>query len=152
MFEIKLSQIQKFGRDLVRPEGVMCLKDGTVWTSHGEGHCTRIAPDGSQKNLGELGGEPNGICIDRDGSVIIANIGNGQVQRMYADGRSTGRIYVAQVGPFGFAMAALALAIVAALALLLVLGAFVILIPLAGLVLAVAVAFSMFRGSFRRRW
>jgi hypothetical protein len=72
--------------------------------------------------------------------------------RMYADGRSTGRIYVAQVGPFGFAMAALALAIVAALALLLVLGAFVILIPLAGLVLAVAVAFSMFRGSFRRRW
>jgi hypothetical protein len=72
--------------------------------------------------------------------------------RMSADGRGTGRIYVAQVGPFGFAMAAITLAIVAALALLLVLGAFVILIPLAGLVLAVAVAFSMFRGSFRRRW
>ncbi len=87
MFEIKLGQIEKFGRDLVRPEGVMCLKDGTVWTSHGGGHCTRIAPDGSQKVLGELGGEPNGICIDRDGTVIVANIGNGQVQRLHAAGR-----------------------------------------------------------------
>ena len=72
--------------------------------------------------------------------------------RTSADGRSAGRIYVAQVGPFGFAMAALVLAIAAALALLLVLGAFVILVPLAGLVLAAAVAFSMFRGSVRRRW
>jgi hypothetical protein len=68
---------------------------------------------------------------------------------MRIDGRSSQRIYVAQVGPFGFAMAALAVAIIAALAILLVLGAFVVLIPLAGLVLAGAVIFSMFR---RRRW
>ncbi len=72
--------------------------------------------------------------------------------RMSADGRSTQRIYVARVGPFGLAMAVLAVAIIAALALLLVLGAFVILVPLAGLVLAAAVIFSMFRGSFRRRY
>ncbi len=85
-FKIELNSVEKFGRDLVRPEGVMALKDGTVWTSHGGGHCTRIAPDGSQKNLGDLGGEPNGICIDRDGTVIIANIGNGKVQRLRADG------------------------------------------------------------------
>jgi len=70
-------------------------------------------------------------------------------ERMRIDGRNSQRIYVAQVGPFGFAMAALAVAIIAALALLLVLGAFVVLIPLAGLVLAGAVIFSMFR---RRRW
>jgi hypothetical protein len=70
-------------------------------------------------------------------------------ERMRIDGRSSQRIYVAQVGPFGFAMAALAVAIIAALAILLVLGAFVVLIPLAGLVLAGAVIFSMFR---RRRW
>ncbi len=48
-FKIELNSVEKFGRDLVRPEGVMALKDGTVWTSHGGGHCTRIAPDGSQK-------------------------------------------------------------------------------------------------------
>ena len=37
-------------------------------------------------------------------------------ERMRIDGRSSQRIYVAQVGPFGFAMAALAVAIIAALA------------------------------------
>jgi sugar lactone lactonase YvrE len=86
-FQVQLGEIEKFGRDLVRPEGVMALNDGTVWTSHGHGHCTRIAPDGKQENLGQLGGEPNGICINHDGSVIVANIGNGQVQRLSLDGR-----------------------------------------------------------------
>jgi hypothetical protein len=65
------------------------------------------------------------------------------------EGRGTQRIYVARVGPFGFAMAALAVALLAAAVFLLVLGAFVILIPLAGLVLAAAVLFGLFRGSFR---
>jgi hypothetical protein len=72
----------------------------------------------------------------------------------WVDGRTwssgTQRIYVARVGPFGFAMVALAIAVIAALVFLLVLGAFVILIPLAGLLLAAAVITSMLRGSFRR--
>ena len=68
------------------------------------------------------------------------------------DAHTSQRIYVARIGPFGFAMAALAVAIIAALAFLLVLGAFMVLIPVAGLVLAGAVIFSLFRGSFRRRW
>lgn len=72
--------------------------------------------------------------------------------RVGFDRRGTERIYVARVGPFGFAMAALAVAILAALVFLLVLGAFVILIPLAGFILAVAVVFSLFRGPFRRRY
>jgi hypothetical protein len=45
----------------------------------------------------------------------------------------TQRVYVARVGPFGFAMVALAIAALAMLLFLLVLGAFVILVPLAGL-------------------
>jgi ABC-type transport system involved in cytochrome bd biosynthesis fused ATPase/permease subunit len=73
-------------------------------------------------------------------------------ERMPHDAHNSQRIYVARVGPFGFAMAALAVAIIAALAFLLVLGAFMVLIPIAGLVLAGAVIFSLFRGSFRRRW
>ena len=68
--------------------------------------------------------------------------------RMWSSG--TQRIYVARMGPFGFAMVALAIAVIAALVFLLVLGAFVILIPLAGLVLAAVVITSMLRGSFRR--
>ena len=66
------------------------------------------------------------------------------------DGRSAERIYVARIGPFGFAMAALAVAMLAVLVLLVLLGAFVILIPLAGVVLAVALRASLLRGPFRR--
>jgi hypothetical protein len=68
--------------------------------------------------------------------------------RMWTPGSQ--RVYVARVGPFGFAMAALAVAIIAAIIFLLLLGAFVIVIPLAGLLLAAAVFGSMLRGSFRR--
>jgi hypothetical protein len=60
------------------------------------------------------------------------------------------RIYVAQVGPFGFAMVALVVALVLALVFLLVLGAFVIFIPLAGALLAAAVLLTLFRSVFRR--
>jgi hypothetical protein len=62
----------------------------------------------------------------------------------------THRIYVARLGPFGFAVLALALAILAALILVLLLGAFLIWIPLAGLILAAAVVASLLRGSLRR--
>jgi hypothetical protein len=68
------------------------------------------------------------------------------------DGRGTQQIYVAQVGPFGFAMVALVVALVLALVFLLVLGAFVIFIPLAGALLAAAVLLTLFRSVFRRRY
>jgi len=72
--------------------------------------------------------------------------------RRTASSDGTQRIYVAQVGPFGFAMVALAVAIVLALVFLLVLGAFVIFIPLAGALLAAAVLLTLFRSVFRRRF
>lgn len=63
----------------------------------------------------------------------------------------TQRVYVARVGPFGFAMVALAIAALAMLLFLLVLGAFVILVPLAGLLLAVIIAVGLFRVLIWRR-
>ena len=63
----------------------------------------------------------------------------------------TQRVYVARVGPFGFAMVALAIAALAMLLFLLVLGAFVILIPLASLLLAVIIAVGLFRVLIWRR-
>jgi len=66
------------------------------------------------------------------------------------DDRGTQGVLVARLGPFGFAMLLLAIVAVAAVILLLVLGAFVILLPLAGLLLAAALVTSLWRGSFRR--
>jgi len=70
---------------------------------------------------------------------------------MWTSSDGTHRVYVARIGPFGFAMAALAVVLIAAIVFFLVLGAFVILIPLAGLLLAGAVITSYLRGSFLRR-
>lgn len=80
---IGLEAIGRVGRDLVRCEGVMCARDGTVWAADGRGACTRIAPDrATETRIGALGGEPNGICLDPHGRVIVANITGASVQRL----------------------------------------------------------------------
>jgi hypothetical protein len=61
------------------------------------------------------------------------------------------RVYVAKAGPFGFVLLGLVLAAVAAFVVVLVVGAFLIVIPLAGLLLAAAVISGFWRrGPFRR--
>jgi hypothetical protein len=61
------------------------------------------------------------------------------------------RVYVAKVGPFGFMLLALFLAAVAAFVVVFIVGAFLIVIPLAGLLLAAAVISGFWRrGPFRR--
>jgi hypothetical protein len=66
-------------------------------------------------------------------------------------GRSTHRIYVARLGPVGFFILTLAAALIGALVLLLVLGAFVVLLPVVGLLLAAVLVTGSLRGSARRR-
>jgi sugar lactone lactonase YvrE len=79
---IALEDVRLLGRNLQRCEGVMCARDGTVWAADGRGGCTRLAPDGSHEALvGQVGGEPNGICLDREGRIVIANLA-GAVQRL----------------------------------------------------------------------
>jgi hypothetical protein len=64
--------------------------------------------------------------------------------------RASHRVYVARLGPFGMAMAALALGLVGVLVLLLLFGAFLISIPLAVLLIAIAIISGVLRGSPRR--
>jgi sugar lactone lactonase YvrE len=87
-FRLDLSELSYTGQDLVRPESVLAQSDGTLWVSDGRGGITRINPDGSQQFLGGLGGEPNGLAMMDDGSILVANIGEGIVQRLYPDGHS----------------------------------------------------------------
>ena len=81
--QLALSDITQFSHDLHRPEGAMAARDGTVWAADERGGCARITPDGEHTLVGDLGGMPNGICIDKNGDIIVANIGNGQVQRLH---------------------------------------------------------------------
>ena len=70
--------------------------------------------------------------------------------RMSFDGRQ--QVYVARIGPLGFAIMAVAIAILAALFFLLVVSAFVVLVPLAGLLLAIIIAVGLFRILIWRRF
>jgi hypothetical protein len=70
-----------------------------------------------------------------------------------ADSRmhSAPRVYVARIGPIGFAIMAVAVALLAALFFILLLSAFVVLLPLAGLALAIIIGVGLFRILIWRR-
>ena len=81
-----LKYVKTIGKGLFRPEGIMAADDGSVYTADMRGCCARIEEDGAVSFFGRLGGVPNGICLDREGRCIVANIGNGEVQRLCLDG------------------------------------------------------------------
>lgn len=85
--KIDISSVQTAGDGLLRPEGIMALDDGCLYTADARGRCARIEKNGRTTFFGKLGGTPNGICIDKRGNCIIANIGNGQVQSLAPDGK-----------------------------------------------------------------
>lgn len=81
-FRLDLSDLTYTGHDLVRPESVIAQPNGTLWVSDGRGGITRINPDGSQQFYGGLGGEPNGLAMADDGTIYVANIGTGTIQKL----------------------------------------------------------------------
>jgi gluconolactonase len=85
--KIDISDVKTIGSGIMRPEGVMALDDGSLYTADQRGRCAKINRDGGTTFFGDVGGLPNGICIDMNGNCIIANIGNGQVQSLSTDGR-----------------------------------------------------------------
>jgi gluconolactonase len=85
--KINLSRVKTIGSGLIRPEGVMALDDGSLYTADARGRCAHIEKNGRTAFIGNLGGTPNGICIDKKGNCVVANIGNGEVQSLFPDGR-----------------------------------------------------------------
>jgi len=86
---IKPEQVKTIGSGLLRPEGIMALDDGSLYAADGRGRCARIEKNGNTSFFGNVGGLPNGICLDRHGNCIIANIGNGEVQSLTTEGIHT---------------------------------------------------------------
>jgi gluconolactonase len=79
---IPLSTLRKTGLGLVRPEDVVVSRDGRVWASDQASACAEILPDGSLRRVGKAGGAPNGINMDLEGRIVIANFTDGPLQRL----------------------------------------------------------------------
>ena len=72
---IDIGQCRKVGVGVKRPEDVVVGRDGTVWMSDQRSACARVLSDGSLQRVGNAGGAPNGINMDREGRIVIANFG-----------------------------------------------------------------------------
>jgi gluconolactonase len=72
---IPLSAFEKIAVGVDRPEDVVVGRDGRVFASDHQSAVAEIFPDGGFQRLGPRRGAPNGINMDRQGRIIIANFG-----------------------------------------------------------------------------
>ncbi len=72
---IDISSMEKIAVGITRCEDVVISRDGKVWASDQQSACAEILPDGSLHRVGKAGGAPNGINMDAQGRIIIANFG-----------------------------------------------------------------------------
>ncbi len=88
---LTLEELTFVGQGLKRPECVLCTSDGSIFAADWDGGVTRIAPDGSQTRWlarDEDWVRPNGVALCRDGSFLLAHLGDesGGVFRLDRDG------------------------------------------------------------------
>ncbi|MGE0310761.1 MAG: SMP-30/gluconolactonase/LRE family protein [Lautropia sp.] len=86
-FVVTAADVRHVGHDLSRPECVLAEADGTLWVSDDRSAVLRIDPDGRQTRIGEVGGLPNGLAMDRLGRLYVADIERGKLFRLSRDGR-----------------------------------------------------------------
>ena len=75
LMPISTSQFAKIAVGIDRPEDVVVGKDGRVFASDHQCAVAEIFPDGSFERMGPKGGAPNGVNMDLQGRVVIANFG-----------------------------------------------------------------------------
>lgn len=84
---IEVTSFRKVGLGVKRPEDVVVSHDGRVWLSDQASACAEVLPDGRLRRVGNAGGAPNGINMDVQGRIVIANFGGpddgrGPLQRL----------------------------------------------------------------------
>jgi gluconolactonase len=72
---IDLDDFRRIGEGLRRPEDVIEAGDGRIYAAHHNNCVGRIEPDGRFTALGPKVGAPNGLAIDGQGDIIIADFG-----------------------------------------------------------------------------
>lgn len=105
-FEVDRASIRFVGTDLQRPECILAEKCGTLWAADARGGVMRIAPDGSQRFIGQTtsdrfgttsktaafeekltqGTLPNGLAFAANGDILISNFGTDVLEVITRDG------------------------------------------------------------------
>lgn len=107
-FSVDRTRIQTIGRDLQRPECILAERDGTLWSADARGGVMRIAPDGTQRFIGQradarfesaaaatsdelehkytTGTLPNGLAFAANGDLLISNFGTDCLEVMTREG------------------------------------------------------------------
>src|SRR5258706_11388465 len=96
---VHLSELSFVGNDLHRPECVLVTRTGDIYASDWRGGVAQIRPDGSQWFYearlpdGRIA-RPNGIALCRDGSFLLADLGEtkGGVFSLSREGVTRARI------------------------------------------------------------
>jgi gluconolactonase len=73
--QIPAAAFEKIALGIDRPEDVVVGKDGRVFASDHRCAVAELLPGGAFRRLGPRGGAPNGINMDADGRIVIANFG-----------------------------------------------------------------------------
>jgi hypothetical protein len=93
-FKVEKADLGFFGRDLSRPECVLCLASGDTFVSNWDGGVTRISPDGTPQHILPAAGTAphavatNGFAITADSDFLLADLNSegGGVWRLSASG------------------------------------------------------------------
>lgn len=80
MADVYIDDLQAIGHGIERPEQVLVARDGRVYASDKASAVARVLGDVGLERMGQAGGEPNGIALDRNGHFLIANFGLGALQ------------------------------------------------------------------------
>lgn len=107
-FTVDPTSLRYVGEDLQRPECILAERDGTLWSADARGGVMRIAPDGTQRFIGQRadprfgraaseqteafearftqGTLPNGLAFAANGDLLISNFGTDRLELMTRDG------------------------------------------------------------------
>ncbi len=77
---IRVTGLHPVGRGVDRPEHVVVAGDGRVFVSDKASAVAELIDEHTVLRIGQAGGEPNGIALDRNGHLLIANFGSGVLQ------------------------------------------------------------------------
>ncbi|MBP7567839.1 MAG: SMP-30/gluconolactonase/LRE family protein [Burkholderiaceae bacterium] len=107
-FTVDRAALRYVGDGLQRPECILAERDGSLWAADARGGVTHIAPDGTQRFIGQradarfssaadeqaddfeakftTGTLPNGLAFAANGDILISNFGTDVLEVMSRDG------------------------------------------------------------------